>query len=173
MHGGRALSGREVVVKLTPDEINFTINMCPPSFVWPDPYNQDHMNILPVGEQEKAGGPVTRLKIVAARQHMQRHPQQRTYPVSFTVPELWLMDAFINHSDYRSISLDPQGRYPVLRFAEKIWDALILVHAELVPVEYLPDSRPDTVAYSAAPLDAAEVERQRDFLRSIDSLGGE
>ena len=161
---------REVTLQLTLVELMFTINMMPPSFVWPDPYNQEHFEILQPNERNKAGGPQTRLKIIAAHQFALDHPNQSTFPVMFTVAELWLLDAFINHSDYRNTSIGTN--YPIMVYAEKVWNALLLIHAALLPVEYLPQTKPGIPQRPPTVDDAAAREQRAAYLKKLDDQIG-
>lgn len=115
----------------TREELNFLANHMTSDEMFPFDWQKEisYRNIAYV-DQEQAGGASMRLKVIAARQFAHKNPGQKLYPLLLTVVELWLIEQKLSAFDFRKDVMDDNT--PVIRFAERVWDRLILEHADKV-----------------------------------------
>lgn len=150
-------------ISVTHEEIAFLVNQIPPAAAWPvDP---EDMDILPAGHREAAHGGALRLKLVAARQYSVTHIMKGSVDLFLTLSECWLLDMLLWRADYTTAKMN--GGTPVIRLVEKLWDAMIVAHAEQLP-QY--GGVPDGVKYITPKV--ADAERMRLFLAQLDEQIG-
>lgn len=128
---------------------------------WPIQQWHSDTDLLHAGDRDEGGGMAMRLLIIAARSQAFANPMQRDFAIEFTPAQLWCLDTVFWNSDYRTAKMD--AGTPVIRLAEKVWDALLEYHQPDLPTEFQSHDPAKVI-----PIDAT----QREKLRLLDEKMG-
>jgi len=138
-----------MILSLAKREMLFILNTAAPAHRWPNAYSgAGDAALVPDGEPRTAGGPEFRHKVMAA---YLRTPDGGVGGVDFTTAELWLMDEAQFQVNYFTADKEVMG------LVRKVWRALVGPQGGM----------------EQKPAPADELERQRQFLNSIDSFLGD
>lgn len=150
----RVSKARAVNVNFRTDEVLFFLNTLPPQAGW-------HSQIGTVPSDDAHGEDI-RLLFMAAWMRMNQREEDIAV-IDLSPSQLWLLDSvLVSVCDFY------KGRTamntPYLIIGQKVWDALIAIHGEKIPLNLMP------AMTASGTVEPAEITRRLSLLSDFDAL---
>lgn len=128
-------------LQVTKAELQYLVDVVGATYHWPQrsaDIGADMLAFIPIDKQkDPGGGPSLRLRLFALLSYGRRNTfRWPTMPLELSVQELWLVESMLwaINGDLRTLLME--DKQPFITFAIKVWDALIIEHADDLP-DYL------------------------------------